>query len=174
MVYISVFPYLIRNDVRAKSLEEAQSICFHLRAIELKLRYPGHRIEMKNLETFREWRCHHFSNSFQNFHLNWFKWPVFGSLILIPFHKGNRIHVPKHRPLPSIETKNWKRWRISIPESFYNFSSQCDNRGFEAWVRLLLSERRSSELLPNSRLSHHFGWDEEKQKNKPSFYLLIN
>jgi hypothetical protein len=48
MVYFSVFPHLIRNDVRAGSLEEAHSISFHLKAIELKLRNPGYRIEMKN------------------------------------------------------------------------------------------------------------------------------
>ena len=127
-VYISVFPYLIRNDVRARSWQEAHSICFQLRAIELKLRNSGLRINWdEKLENFSRMKMSPFLQSFSIFRQNWCEGPGFGSLSLTPFHKGSRFHVAKPWPLASILTKNWKRleewWHLHSRKVFQFFIS---------------------------------------------------
>ena len=78
-----------------------------------------------------------FIHIFKIFVFNWGDGPELGSLILIPFHKGNRTHVPKNWPLESIETKNWKRlekwWHLHSRKVFLFFLSiHANGRGLEA------------------------------------------
>ena len=61
----------------------------------------------------------------------------------ICFIKSNRIHASKPRPFPSIEIKNWKRWKMKRSQFFpifFTFLSQFDASGRDlgTWIRLPL------------------------------------